>query len=220
MKKQVINIKNHKGEIMKRLLSIITMFLMIFVGCSNQENSITGPTTAEFDQNGKISKVLSTLDVETIRTPQNVIATKFVTITKVINGVTGGLISLNQDVYNTERNIVHVNANFQIPTGAFIGTQSIVMTVDVDNGSISFFPHMSFLQSCKLDYELQNMNLTNLGFTASDKRAEFVYFNDNGNIDQIENLGVTLNYNKGLLSVAKAKIDHFSRYGFMRKDGE
>jgi hypothetical protein len=211
------NVRENK---VKRLLSIATMFLMISVGCTNQENSITGPAVTEVDQDAKTSKTLSTLDVEFLRTPKNVIATKFVTISKSINGVLGGMLSLNQDVYNTERNLVHVNANFQIPTGAFVGIQSIIMTVDVDNGSISFFPHMSFLNTCKLDYELQNMNLTNLEFTPSDKNAEFVYFNDNGKIDSIENLGVSLNYNSGYLSVNKAKIDHFSRYGFIRKIGE
>ncbi|NWF90180.1 MAG: hypothetical protein HXY50_12060 [Ignavibacteriaceae bacterium] len=220
MEKRIENNEKVKGEHMRRFLSISILFVLFFIGCSNQDNSLTGPVADELNDAPQTNRISSALLVESGKVLQTVIPTQFVTITQNVIGLTGGVISINQDVYNSERKIVHVNANFEIPKGAFIGTQSITMTIDADNGSISFFPHMTFLQSCRLDFEVRNVNLANLGFNSSDKKADFVYFNDNGNIDPIENLGVTLDYDNSYLLVHRAKIDHFSRYGFFRKTGE
>ena len=62
------------------------------------------------------------------------------------------------------------------------------------------------------------MNLDNLGFTKSDKKVDFVYFNDLGAIEPITNMGASLNYQNGSLRVISAEINHFSRYGFIRRD--
>lgn len=201
---------------MKHLFSIYVMFLMFLVGCTNQENSITSPTFPDIDLLTKDSRIKSTLNIKAVLEAPFVTATKLVSVTKEINGVIGGTLSLNENVFNSEQDVVHAYANFKISAGAFIGIRQITMVIDVDNGCISFFPDMSFLRSCSLDYSLQNMNLVNLGFIPSDRTAEFVYFNDNGSIEPITNLGVSLNYNRGYLSVSSAKIDHFSRYGFLR----
>ena len=92
------------------------------------------------------------------------------------------------------------------------------MLVDVDNGCISFFPHLNFSKICYLNYQLKYMNLDYIGFTKSDKKASFVYFNDSGTIDPVLNMGVILNYQNGSLRVQSAEITHFSRYGFIRKE--
>jgi len=192
---------------MKQLLSITAIFLMFFVGCSNNENNITDPT-ANFDHLGKDASTSSTLPIQ------------FATTAKAIDGSVGGELEIQQNVLSSEGRIVEVHSLFEIPAGAFAGTQNITMTVNADNGCISFYPHMNFSQTCFLNYGLYNINLANLGFQKSDKRANFVYFNDSGTIDPITNMGVTIGYKTGSLTVNKAQLTHFSRYGFIRKEEE
>ena len=79
---------------------------------------------------------------------------------------------------------------------------------------------MTFLHSCKLDFEVQNVNLTSLGFTSEDRLVQFVYFSDSGSIEPIESLESKIDFSSGFLKTKQAKIDHFSRYGFFRKDCE
>lgn len=220
MKNNQINIEKVKGVMMKKLLPIAVLFTIFFVGCSNQESTLTGLDENELSNSPKKTKVTSMLELESVRTPQSILPTKLVSITMNINGLIGGVLNINQDVYNTERNIVHVNANFSMPAGAFVGIQNITMTIDADNGSISFFPHMTFLHSCKLDFEVQNVNLTSLGFTSEDRLVQFVYFSDSGSIEPIESLESKIDFSSGFLKTKQAKIDHFSRYGFFRKDCE
>jgi hypothetical protein len=178
---------------------------MFLVGCSNQENNVTGPTTNDT----QFSKV-------TLSDPLPI---QFATTIKAIDGSIGGKITMVQNVLSSEGRIVQVNSEFEVTAGAFVGIQNITMTVDADNGCVSFSPHMNFSQTCFLNFGLQNMNLANLGFVKGDKKAEFVYFNDYGTIDPVANMGVNVIYGKGNIQVQKGRINHFSRYGFVRKDG-
>jgi hypothetical protein len=195
---------------MKKLLTISTIILLFFVGCSNQENNLTSPINSDHEQLGKI-KLTSTLSNTLGLAESNIVST-----TQIINGALGGLLSFEQDAVNSEGKLVHVYAQFQISPGAFIGSQTITMTADVNNGCVYFYPHMVFNQTCFLDYGLSNVNLYNLGFLPSDTKADFVFFDDSGAIELIQNNGITLNFSKGIIKVNAAKIDHFSRYGFLR----
>ena len=202
--------KTKRGQKMKVLLSIVEMLLMFLVGCSNQENSITSPISPNTEQFDKVT--LQTLELNTVDETVN----KLVTTTQVVDGTLGGTISLIQNVISIEGREVSVDASIKISKGAFIGTKNITMSVDVNNGCISFSPHMIFNTSCFLDYRLSNMNLANLGFMPEDTKAEFVFFNDEGGIEAVQNFGVKLSYSIGYIKVQTAKIDHFSRYGFCR----
>jgi len=193
---------------MKKLLSAAVVLIALFVGCSNQENNITGPT--------KNANQFSDVTINSNLKTSDPLPVQFATTTQSIDGSIGGTIILQQNVLSSEGQIVQVNAQFEVAAGAFPGTQSISMTANVDNGCVTFFPHMDFNQTCYLNFGFQNLNLANLGFLPGDKKAQFVYFNDSGTIDPIENMGVTIIYNKGNIKVVKGKIDHFSRYGFVR----
>jgi hypothetical protein len=188
---------------MKKFISIIALIFLFFVGCTSNENNISDPTPND----NHLSKIKIT---------STTIPYQYITKTKVIDGAVGGLIYFEEDAYNSQGDVVSVYAEFEVEPGAFLGTETISMTVDVDNGSLEFYPHMSFNQMCWLDYGLSNMNLTNIGFEFSDKKAYFVFIDDSGLIEPIDNLAVTLNVRRGTLKVINAKINHFSRYAFVR----
>jgi hypothetical protein len=202
--------KVKKGEKMKGFLSIVGILLIFVLGCSNQENSITSPISSNTEQFDKVT--LQTLDLNTV----DEIVNKLATTTKIIDGTLGGTISLVQNVVNSEGREVQVDACFRITPGAFNGTQSITMRVDVNNGSVSFFPQMVFNRSCLLNFSLSNMNLANIGFTPDDKKAKFVYFGDDGTNEPVNCSLIFMDYSKGSIRVHTALINHFSRYGFVR----
>ena len=129
---------------MKKLLSIIAVFLMFLVGCSNQENSITSPVSSDGGQFDK--PTITTLELTTVKEA----VTNLVTTTKAIDGAIGGKLFFEQEVLSSEGRIVYAYSEFIVSPGAFEGTQTITMTVDVDNGSVSFYPHMNFNQTCYL----------------------------------------------------------------------
>jgi hypothetical protein len=197
-----------KEKTVKKILSITAIFLMFFVGCSNNESNISGPPTND--------NQLSKNRLELTNLISDPLPIKYVITNKEIDGTKGGLLSFEQDALNSEGTVVHVYAEFEVSPGAFVGTQTISMTADVDNGSIYFYPHMNFSQTCYLNYGLSNMNLVNLGFKKSDKKAYFVYIDDSGTIEPIDNMGVSLNFRNGSLKVNSADISHFSRYAFLR----
>jgi hypothetical protein len=199
------NKKQKKEDTMKRLLALLTVLIVMIIGCSNND-SITSPVSSNIKQ-------LSTGELTLSKLPM-----RFASVSQVIDGNEGGLFLINQEIMSTEGRVVKVDAQFEIPMGAFTGSQNISIRVDVDNGCIYFLPHMNFNLPCYLNYSLQNMNLSNLGFLASDKRTDFCYFDDFGIVSPIPNMGVSLNFNKGNLQVKKANLTHFSRYGFIRKD--
>ena len=182
---------------MKQLISIAAVLMVLFVGCSKDVNinsPIESPTHSEVTE----------------------IDTSTVSRVKEIDGTIGGVLSIDQNVVSSEGRIVNVKAQFQVSPGAFTGSQTISMTADANTGCLTFFPEMNFNQYCKLDYEIKNIDLTNLGFTQSTSAAYFVYFHDSGLIIPVLNNGVTVNFNEGKLKVKSAIIFHFSRYGFIR----
>ena len=164
---------------MKQLLSITAIFLMFLVGCSKDVNinsPIENQTTIEGTE--KIFEEFFALDAPEEADP----ATDTSTVSKVkeIDGTIGGILSIDQNVVSSDGRIVHVKAQFQVSPGAFTGNQTISMTADVDSGYLTFSPQMNFNQYCKLDYEIKNIDLTNLGFTQNTSAAYFVYFHNSG----------------------------------------
>ena len=175
-------------------------------------NSINSPVSADFEPSAKVS--LTDLTMTKIDEAVSDLAT----VTKEITGEVGGTISLSQNILSSQGQAVQVTADFEIPANAFAGTQNFTMKVDVDSGSISFFPHITFNKSCKLNFRLTKMELANIGIKPYDLTAKFVYFDESGSIQNIPNMGVQVFYYLGYIAVYNAKIDHFSRYGFIRKE--
>ncbi len=195
---------------MKKLVTITAIFLMFLVGCSNQENSIVSPNSTNVEQSAQVDLNDQTMT----KVDETVIESG--TVNKIIDGAAGGTISLKQNILSKDGQVVQVNADFEIPAKAFDGTQNITVTVDADSGRISFFPHMTFKKSCKLNFELKKVNLANMGIKPFDITAKFVYFDDSGSVVPVQNYGVLMFYWLGYVSVIDAKLDHFSRYGFIR----
>ncbi|NWF90179.1 MAG: hypothetical protein HXY50_12055 [Ignavibacteriaceae bacterium] len=198
---------------MKRLFVFAVLITIFLFGCSNQENEITNPALPNTQQFAKPKTTTTNLNLI------SELESNAAEVTKIIDGKKGDTIHLNQFAKDSEGRVVEVDACFKVLPGAFSGTIRITMSFNADNGCISFLPSMVFDKSCSLDYRISNCNFAKLGFTPEDKKAYFVFFGNDGSIQPVNNSLVIMNQDKGELKVNKAKIDHFSRYGFFRKAG-
>lgn len=189
---------------MKKLLSIAAIFLMFFVGCSNQENSITEPITDNYAQTSS-ANILS-LEKSTVPT---------ITVSQLIDGAVGGYVKLSGDYVDAQGRLMNVEAALFFPQGAFQGTETITMTTDFSTASVSFYPHMQFDKRVSLYVEYHGLPLNEMGYSSNCK-VDFVYFGDDENIYPVGSKGVSMQFSQGKLKVTNSWLEHFSRYGFIR----
>ena len=135
-------------------------------------------------------------------------------VSKTINGDRGGMIVLAGLYKTTKGDVITVAATIYIPKGVFEGTREITVTTDEELPSLHFSPGMAF------DIPLY-LNLTFVGFDLRDLglfpwNTKFSYIGDDGTIEEIPNDGVYVNLHRSSLGVQRARIEHFSRFGFTR----
>ena len=143
------------------------------------------------------------------------ISDEIFSVSNKINGVVGGEILLDTSLVNIFGELVNVNARLKIDSNSFFGTYDIRMVPDLENASIQFHPHLIFDKPLKLSLTYTGINLTRLGYTWNTK-ANFVYISDNGTVEQVKFGFCTINWPQQKLTVSNAKLDHFSRYSFIR----
>jgi hypothetical protein len=187
---------------MKKLLSITAIFLMFLVGCSNEQNNITAPTTG-INELSKGEAVTTSF------------SEPIVSVSQLIDGAVGGWITLSKSYLNEQGRLMSVDASVFFPQGSFEGQTTITMTADFSSASIEFYPSMQFNKWLSLNLWYQNLSLNQMGYGSNDK-VDFVYFDDDGNTYPIVSKSVSMNYHQGSLKVNNAWLNHFSRYGFVR----
>jgi hypothetical protein len=136
------------------------------------------------------------------------------TVTKTINGRNGGVINLTGIYIGLDLKIITIFAKLTIPPGAFTGTRNITLTADWQTPGIICKPAMQFNIPLTLDLRYIGIDLTNLLFNQNN--VFFAYLGDDGTIEPCDYEKIDFNLLTGLLGVRKAKINHFSRYGFSR----
>ena len=162
---------------MKKILSITAIFVMFLVGCSNQDNNVTGPT------NG-INELSKELAVATSASEP------IVSVSQLIDGVVGGWVRLSNEYIDPAGRLMKVDAALFFPQGSFNGTENITMTADFTNASVLFTPHMQFNKSVSLTVQYLGLPLGEKGYSSNCK-VDFVYFGEDGNIYPIGSKGIS-----------------------------
>ena len=89
------------------------------------------------------------------------------------------------------------------------------MILNPQEASIQLFPHMVFDDYLELYVTFEGIDLKALGHKRSGD-VDFVFFNDNGEIEFIENDAARVNTEHQRIKVSDAYLYHFSRYGWVR----
>ena len=186
---------------MKKLLILSIFSVLFFFGC-NQESEITSPEQSVQTQepNWIALPTSEGLRVNTIYTA-----------TKTIKGFTGGTIKINESYMTPDRKRVSISASLKFPKNAFEGTKEVTMTLDQLYGGAQFSPEGSFNLPALYNVNFMGLDLT--GVNPAD--VDFVYLNDDGTIEPVEYDYLDVNISTGCIHLSNAKLNHFSRYGFV-----
>jgi hypothetical protein len=135
------------------------------------------------------------------------------TISKTIVGELGGQIILDRSYISDRGKLVTMLVNLIIPPNAFPGQRRITLTIDRNFSVVHCLPAMEFNFPLTLVQTFTGLDLQD--YQAED--IDFVYIKKNGLIEEVERTSITVVKSLGILTVLNAKLNHFSRYGWVRK---
>ena len=196
---------------MKTLVWGLLLLSVFLIGCKDTSNIIDPIGTSLSPQYNKITN----FDYELIPLPPKspLWSDSIFTISKMIDGKVGGRIIMEKYYIADNGDSIIIFADLRIPAGAFRGTETISMTVDDEFAAIHFLPSMVFADTLHLFQSFKGLDLCNYGTGTLD----FVFIDDEGNIELIKKNGLQLILPHGFVRVQNALLLHFSRYGWIRK---
>jgi hypothetical protein len=185
---------------MKKLFFFLIAMGLFYFGCTDVgTNNINQPATAD-------KQVIQLPESAGLATESNL------SVSDLVNGDQGDVLSLAGKYQNKAGDNILTIATLIIPRGAFDGKKNITMSVDQKYAGLDFSPSMIFEKSLSLTLSFTGLDLKSMGITNTN--VGFYYVDDAGNLTPIQNLGVSVNFRVGSITVVGAKIDHFSRYAF------
>ena len=134
---------------------------------------------------------------------------------KLINGEIGDELVLNETCLNSTGQEIIVYARLRVLENSFPGSVTISMIPNIEDLSIQLFPEMTFNRSVRLDVSFSGINLEEYGF-ASTGTYDFAFFADSGDVELIESDISQANLEQNKIKALNAKLNHFSRYGWIR----
>lgn len=177
------------------------MIALLF-GCNPDANVVSPDDLANNNRQYKLielPKQVQGLGVETL-----------LTRTKDINGAIGGYF-IEQFDYQSTTGVVSITSRLYFPTNSFSGTVNISQTFNTETASLEFGPPMVFNVAAKYTLTVSGLDLTGVNPSTLD----FVYVAQNGSITGVVYDSITMDTATGTLKVTNARLNHFSRYGFV-----
>ncbi len=182
----------------------------MLAGCENFSDLTNPVLNSEPESINKITK----FDFELIPLPPKspVWEDSIFTVSQIIDGNVGGRIILEKYYIDAKGDSVSIFADLRIPEGAFQGTENITITADDQFAAIHFYPSMAFEDTLKLFQSFEGIDLSNY----TNGTIDFVFIDDDGNVELIKKNGTQIVIPQGIVRVQNAKLQHFSRYGWIR----
>lgn len=191
-----------KGKTMGKFITTITMLLLFAVGCTEQ-TSITSPeqSVQTQDPNWLVSLPSKGLTVNSIYSAS-----------EIIDGSKGGHVNFKEEIPGGPFGKIKIDSKLEIEPESFTGILTIFTNIDDENLLTTFGPHYTFDKPLKYTLQLEGIDLTGV----NPDSVDFVYQTEDGSIHQCEYKSISVDLNKGKVKVEKAKLPHFSRYGFIK----
>lgn len=191
---------------MKKTFLLFSLIGIILFGCNENFDStnISEPTSTK-----KITKEQKAVTDEETDSGSNILI-----ISKLIDGEVGGDLAIDTSYVNYQGREINVFAHLKIKQSAFQGLTLITMKLNPETASIKFYPELVFEKDVKFSVTYTGIDLLALGYTTSG-HYDFVFF-DKGIIETILNDESKVDMEKQEIKVKNAKLEHFSRYGWLK----
>jgi len=184
---------------MKQLISFLFITLLLILGC-DQVTDVNAPPEQILNKQLVRLPTPTGLGVEDLHTEY-----------KDINGTYGGWFNEYFQYSSGQNGTVNFQSTLHFYSNSFTGTQTISQTFNTETAAITFGPSMQF--NVAVDYTL---TITGLDLTGVNPATlDFVYIDANGNMYAVQKEYVTMDLSTSMLKVKNAKLNHFSRYGFV-----
>lgn len=186
---------------MKKFIPPLIIFLIMFFGCSTDTN-INSPETPGVNKNVQLIKLPAPehgLSVNTLYTSS-----------KYTNGYNGGNFGSQFNYQSINGNVV-ITSQLAFPSGCFSGGKIITQTFNTETASLEFGPAMQFNIPVLYTLTVSGLDLTGINPATLD----FVYVAQDGSITGVQYDSITMDVATGTLKVTNARLEHFSRYGFV-----
>ncbi len=191
---------NSRRKTMRRYIYLFAALTLLVIGCS--EESVVSSNPVKTTDSYKLIKLpaQSGLQVNNIYSDS-----------KQIDGSAGGWLCVKGSYSGGSFGTVTVISTLVFPAGSFSGTKTISMTADDQYCASSFQPGMTFSKSGIYNITYTGVDLTGI----NPSTVRFVYLKNDGSLEYPSHEGITVDFSTGRISVKNAKLDHFSRYGFV-----
>jgi len=199
---------------MKYFLYTFLLSIIIFYGCEQSSGPIIEPPAGFqkiISDPGGISNDKYELLTLPVRSP--IYNDSVFTVTKLINGLLGGIITLDRTYISADGRLVTMLVELVIPPLSFNGQDSLTLTIDSCFAAIHCGPGMNFNQPLVMLQTFTGLELSK--YNTED--IDFAYINDNGSIEEVDHSAVIVIKATGTVTVVGAHIPHFSKYGWVRK---
>jgi len=189
------------------IISLLFLTAIFIVSCDKTENILN-----QQESNTSIFKQVASDVLITLPERSSLYQDSVYTVSKEINGETGGLIEYHNYYISVDGDSIVFDINLTVPKNAYTGSETITVTLDNMYAAVQFNPSMVFLKPLSLFQSFQGLNLEGIGTGAID----FVYVNDSNVIETVIKNGVQVIAPRGIVRVMNARLDHFSKYGWVR----
>lgn len=187
---------------MKRLITFNLVVIALLFGC-NPDSNMTSPDDL-------ITQPL--LKLIQLPTPKGLSIETLYTESKYINGYHGGYF-IEQFGYQSSTGYVNIISKLVFPEYVFSGGKTITQTFNTETASLEFGPSMQFNRTVKYTLTISGLDLTGI----DPETLDFAYVASDGSITGVSYDSIYMNEASGTLKVTNARLDHFSRYGFVRR---
>jgi hypothetical protein len=200
---------------MKLIISGLVLLTFVFTACEHINEPVTHPIELNKEFDSPFDKTAEELKISIIPLPEksSIYLDSIFTVTKLINGLLGGVITLDKAYISKEGKLVTVLVNMIIPPLAFIGQREITVTIEDSTAVMNCGPGMSFRRPLIVAQTFTGLELMKY----ETQQIDYGYINDNGDFYAIPRTAIIVNKQLGLVSVIGARINHFSKYGWVRK---
>ena len=182
---------------------------LFFTACS-EESSFTSPMN--IDNQEQITAASAQPNwVQLPKSTKNTLSKK-ISAGKLITPDKEDKITIRADWEGGNHGQVKINATIQFKKGTVKEDTYITMELNSQTGVVTFQPHMMFNTNAIYTVEFEGIDLDGV----DEDNIDFVYLNPNGDYEYMDANKIKVDVSQGKMKINKAKLPHFSRYGFIR----
>jgi hypothetical protein len=191
---------------MYKYITIIVLFALFVVGCTDESNMLSPVGTSENN-----SEIVTSPNWITLPADLNKALKKDITVGKTIYGDQESLLEINTGYAGGPFGWISITANARFQRYSFTGQRYVTMSINDDFGTASFSPSGTFEKPVIYNLTIMGIDLNNV----DPSKVSFVYMSPDGNYYKAKYQSIYVEKQSGKLQIINAELPHFSRWGFI-----